>query len=237
MPIYTLKLLDRKTVATNTIALIFEKPEGFTYKAGQYGGFTLINPVETDDRGATRRFSYSSAPDDDHIMVVTRVQQSAYKRNLQQQPLGSTIKMAGPTGNFILHEDPATPAVFIAGGIGLAPFYSIIRDTLKHQPDRALTLFYGNQTLADSAFMGELQELAQQHPSFQLVAALANPHAEWTGEKGFITDEVLVKNVADMDGSIFYVCGSPGMVSAMQNVLKELQISHDRVKVEDFPGY
>jgi ferredoxin-NADP reductase len=237
MPIYTIKLLDRKTIAANTIELTFEKPPGFTFKAGQYGGFTLINPTETDEKGTNRRFSYFSAPDDEHLTIVTRVQTSAYKRNLQNMPLTSTLKMAGPIGHFVLHDDDTIPTVLIAGGIGLAPFHSIIKDCLAHRPNQQITLFYGNQTLADSAYLNELTEMAKHHPQIKLIATLANPHPEWTGEKGFITDEMLVKNIPDLEQPIFYVCGSPKMVSAMKQVLLDLQINEERIKVEDFPGY
>lgn len=237
MPIYTIKLLDRKTVAANTIAFTFEKPAGFTFTAGQYGGFTLINPAETDAKGNTRRFSYFSAPDDPHLTIVTRIQTSAFKRNLQNLPIENTIKMAGPTGNFILHEDTSLPAVMIAGGIGLAPFYSMIKDALAHRPEQEITLFYGNQTLADSAYLDELMRLQQENPQFQLIPVLANPDPKWTGEKGYITDEILSKNIPELDKPIFYVCGSPAMVAAMQQLLRDLQINDTQVKVEDFPGY
>lgn len=237
MPIFKIKLLQRETVASNTIKLTFEKPQGLTFIAGQYGGFTLINPAETDDKGMTRRFSFLSPPDDTHLEIVTRVQTSAFKRNLQNLPIGEEVKLAGPSGNFVLHEDVNIPAVMIAGGIGIAPFYSIIKHQLKHRPAQRITLFYGNQTLADSAFLEELQQLEREHPQLKLVPALASPHPEWTREKGFITDEMLVKNIPDLDKPMFYVCGSPAMVTAMQQVLQELQIAADRIKVEDFPGY
>ncbi len=237
MPIYKIKLLQRETVANNTIKLTFEKPDGMTYQAGQFAGWTLINPVETDDKGSTRRFSFLSAPDDKVLTMVTRVQHSAYKRNLQNLNIGDEIKLAGPTGNFILHEDTNIPAVLIAGGIGIAPFYSMIKHAVLHRPQQKIYLFYGNQTLADSAFMNELTELTTQHPQFKMIAALTNPNPEWNGAKGYITDELLVKNLPDLDTPIFYACGSPGMVTAMQQMLKELQIPDERIKVEDFPGY
>lgn len=237
MPIYKIKLLKRETVANNTIQLTFEKPQGMTFKAGQYGGFTLINPVENDDKGITRRFSFLSAPDDEHLTIVTRVQTSAYKRNLQNLSIGEEVKMAGPSGNFIMHEDETVPTVLIAGGIGIAPFYSMIRHAAAHQPARQITLFYGNQTLADAAFMHELLQLEKEFPLFKMIAALANPDEEWQGASGFITDELLVNNIPDLDKPIFYVCGSPAMVTAMQQVLNELQIADERIKVEDFPGY
>lgn len=237
MPIHKLKLIKQDTVANQTILLTFEKPENFQFQAGQYGGFTLIDPEFTDDHGITRRFSLISAPDDPHLCIATRIQKSAFKRNLQNLQPGQEIKFAGPIGNFILHEDSQTPAVLIAGGIGLAPFYSMIRHTLKHQPERRLFLFYGNQTLADSALIQELQDLANAHPQFTFVPTFANPHPEWQGETGFISDDMLVKYVKDLDQPIYYVCGSPAMVAVMQQLLKDMLISDEKVKVEDFPGY
>lgn len=237
MPIYKIKLLQRETVANNTIKLTFEKPEGMSYVAGQYGGWTLINPAENDDKGSTRRFSFLSAPLDKHLEIVTRVQQSAYKRNLQNLAVGDEIKLAGPTGNFVLHEDENIPAVLIAGGIGIAPFYSMLKHALQQRPLQKIILFYGNQTLADSAFIEELTQLEKQHPQFKLITALANPHPEWNGAKGFIDDTLLVKNIPDLDTPIFYACGSPTMVAAMQEILQDLQIPAERIKVEDFPGY
>ena len=125
MPIYTLTLVAKETVARDTVELQFEKPEGFQYVAGQYGGFTLLNPAETDAKGNTRRFSLVSAPHESTLKIVTRIQQSSFKRELNKLEPGSTLKFAGPTGNFVLPTEHQKPVILIAGGIGIAPFYSM----------------------------------------------------------------------------------------------------------------
>lgn len=237
MPIYTLPLKARKTVAHQTIELCFEKPEGFSYVAGQYGGFTLMNPDVTDEKGNTRRFSLLSAPHETQLRIVTRLQTSAYKKNLETMALNAAIKFAGPTGNFVLHDDVKQAAVFLAGGIGIAPFYSMIQTALRETPARKLTLFYGNQRLADAAYVEELTALTKQYANFKMIVVLANPEADWTGETGFITDELLVKYAPDYEASIIYACGSPGMVSAMQVMLAELEMNPEQLRFEDFPGY
>src|SRR3990167_5817738 len=142
MPIYTIKLIDRREVAKGTVMFVFEKPSGFSFKPGQYGGFTLINPPEKDANGITRRFSLLSTPDDDHLAIATRIQSQshAYKRVLNQLPLGSEIKFAGPTGTFTLHEDSSVPAILLAGGIGIAPFYSMIRYATAHKHSHKINL-------------------------------------------------------------------------------------------------
>jgi ferredoxin-NADP reductase len=236
MPIFTLKLLNRRDEATNTIVCDFEKPEGFKFIPGQYGGFTLLKPEITDDHGITRRFSIMSSPDDATISIVTRVQSSAFKKNLTTMPIASEIKFAGPTGNFILHEDKEAPAVFIAGGIGIAPFYSMIRHVCKNQPERHMVLFYGNQRMETSAFHHELDALSKQHKNFTFIPVMADD-ANWNGENGFITHTLIKKYVTDLTKPVFYVCGAPGMVTALQETLVEMDINEEHIKVEDFPGY
>lgn len=238
MPIHKIKLLERNLVAENTVEFTFEKPDGFTFAAGQYGGFTLIDPKETDEKGNTRRFSLLSSPDDAQLKIVTRIQNSAYKKNLMAMPLGSSeIKFAGPTGNFVLHNDASIPAVLIAGGIGIAPFYSMIVDTIKHKPAQQIILLYGNNSLASSAYMKELNTLQETHENFSMITALTEPPADWDGIVGFISDETIVKNVPDIMTATYYVCGSLGMVTALQTTLMELEIPDENIKVEDFPGY
>lgn len=237
MPIYQLKLLNRFAAARNTIVLQFAKPAGFTFKPGQYGGFTLINPEETDTNGITRRFSLLSTPDDPFIAIATRIQNSAFKRVLNTLPIGSEIKFAGPTGNFILHTEIDVPAVFIAGGIGIVPFYSMLHDLARHAPMRKAYLFYGNQSEQDAPFLQELDALAKKYPHLKLIPVLNQPDTTWDGETGFITATIIKKYIPDLSLPIYYVCGSPAMVTVLQETLAEMDIDEEKIRVEDFPGY
>lgn len=237
MPIYTLKLIEKQEIAHRTIIFTFEKPANFEFKPGQYGGFTLLNPTETDAGGITRRFSLLSTPLDPHIAIVTRLQSSAYKRVLFHLSLGDEIKFAGPTGNFLLHDDPIIPAVLIAGGVGIAPFMCMIRDATARRSAQQIFLFYGNQTKENAAFLSELTEIERVNPYFKFIPVLAEPDEQWEGESGFITDTLVKKYVSDLDGPLYYICGSPAMVTALQETLAEMGINEDRIMVEDFPGY
>ena len=237
MPIHKLKLLDRQTIANDTVLLRFEKPQDFTFKPGQYAGFTLINPAETDAQGITRRFSLLSTPDDEYIAIATHIRSSAYKRVLNTLAIGNEIKLAGPTGNFTLHDDINTPAVFIAGGIGITPFYSMIQHASKHRSTQKLYLFYGNNTPDHAAFLSELASLQQNNPHLTCINTMANPPETWQGETGYITHTLIKKYLSDLSAPIFYVCGSPAMVAAIHELLIEMGIEEERIRVEDFPGY
>lgn len=237
MPIYTLTLKQKHTVARDTIQFDFEKPDGFNFIPGQYGGFTLINPSETDAGGNTRRFSLLSSPDDEFISLTTRIQASAYKRNLVNLAVDGQIKFAGPTGIFTLNNDVTAPSVMIAGGIGIAPFYSIIKHATDTQSPRELILFYGNNTQADAAYISELESYAKLNPNFKLIEVMVNPDADWQGEVGYINHTMIKKYISDINKPYYYICGSPAMVTTLQETLAEMDIDLVKVKVEDFPGY
>ncbi|OGT38495.1 MAG: hypothetical protein A3F12_04105 [Gammaproteobacteria bacterium RIFCSPHIGHO2_12_FULL_38_14] len=237
MPIYKIKLLNRTEVANNTWVFHFEKPVGFTFKPGQYGGFTLIHAKSVDPAHITRRFSFLSAPFDENLSIATRIQLSAYKQALMSLQIGDEIKLAGPTGAFTLHENINIPAVFIAGGIGITPFYSMIRDAIHQRVMQPMYLFYGNQTIEDAAFFHELTALSKSNPQFKFIPVFDRANEEWQGERGYITDTILKKYLDDIILPNYYVCGSPAMVTALQELLMEMGIESDKIKVEDFPGY
>ncbi|MBA3660439.1 MAG: FAD-dependent oxidoreductase [Gammaproteobacteria bacterium] len=239
MPIYELTLTKQQKVAEGTLVFTFEKPEGFNFKPGQYGGFTLLNPVETDALGITRRFSLLSTPEDTHITIATRIdaglKHSAYKRCLVELQPGHKIKFAGPTGTFTLHEDVSKPAVFIAGGIGVAPFYSIIKHHQAHQSQQEIYLFYGNATPQHAAFLNELQSLVSS--TFHFIPTMDQAPSSWQGESGFINNAMIKKYIKNLNAPTYYICGSPTMVTTLQEVLAEMQIDEDFIRTEDFPGY
>jgi ferredoxin-NADP reductase len=166
MPRYPSKLIDRFEVADGTLAFAFERPAGFEFTAGQFLTLTLPDPRYTDEKGNRRTFSISSPPQDaGRLLIATRMTGSALKRSLAEAPLGTHLSIFGPSGCFTLHEDPAAPAVFVAGGIGITPFRSILHDASSRQLPHPITLVYSNRTPEGAAFYGELIEIAGRLPS------------------------------------------------------------------------
>ena len=123
-PITTSKLLSRHEVAKDTMAFRFERPSNLAFKAGQYLDMTLFDPPETDSEGNVRSFSIASGPYEETLMVATRMRDTAFKRVLKTMPLGTAVKIEGPSGNLTLHNNVRKAAVFLAGGIGITPFRS-----------------------------------------------------------------------------------------------------------------
>ena len=260
--VYTVKLLKKEQVASGTMAFHFEKPAGFEFKPGQNCDWTLVNPPEIDAEGTTRTFSIVSAPFEPDIVITTRMRDTAFKRVLGNLPLGAEISMKGPAGSFTLHNDtekPASatsesapagrPAVFLAGGIGVTPFMSIIRDSRRTPNPVPITLFYSNRRVEDAPFLTELEEyhsedtLTRQSAEgggFRLVATMTEPNLSkdiWEEETGYIDAPMIARYLEDTASPVYYVAGPPEMVAAMQKMLESAEISPDNIRTEDFSGY
>lgn len=240
MGAYTVKLERRQQVAEGTMAFCFGKPAGFEFAGGQSIDVTLINPPQTDAEGNTRALSLASAPHEPYLMVATRLRDTAFKRTLKTLEPGTEVKIEGPFGSMTLHRKTNRPAVILAGGIGITPFRSMLVQATKANTGHGLFLFYSNRRPEDAAFLAELQELARQHTNFTLVATMTNlekSQAVWTGEKGHISIEIVMKYVNDLADPIYYTAGPPALVAAMKEMLSEAGVDEDDINSEDFSGY
>lgn len=218
----------------------FSKPEGFSYIAGQYGNWRLIDPPENDDEGNKRFFSYTSAPFEDHLRLATRMRDTAFKRVLKNMAEGSELEMLGPFGRLVLHEDASMPAVFLTGGIGVTPFRSMGVQAAHDQLPHKIFMFYSNRRPEDTVFLDELTTLQEQNPNFKLIATMTemqNSKVSWNGETGVITLDMIKKYLPDLSQPIFYIAGPPGMVEAMNKMLLENGVAPEKIITENFTGY
>jgi len=237
---YRPKLLSRTNVAERTMAFHFERPPGFDFTPGQFTNLTLLNPAETDNEGNTRTFSIASPPFENQLMFATRMRDTAFKRSLMEVPLGTEVQLDSPMGSFTLHKNPAKPAVFLAGGIGITPFLSILRQADHDRLSHKLNLFYSNRRPEDAAFLELLQSLENTNPNFRSICTMTGmslSQAKWEGEIGWINKEILSKYVGDLHGPIYYIAGPPVMVSAMRETLVASGVDEDDVRAEEFAGY
>lgn len=237
MPEHYVKLNRRQEVATGTFAFYFDKPEGFSFEAGQFLEWALVDPPETDEDGNKRAFTIASAPSEPYLMVATRMRDSAFKRVLKGMPLGTEVRVEGPFGNLILHDDTTRPAVFLAGGIGITPFRSIaVRAAREGLPHR-LILFYSNRRPEDAPFLQELRDLRTENAHYTLVDTMTAGGDAGSVESGRISKEMLARHIGDLNGPIYYVAGPPDMVAAMQRILYSAGLKNDAIRAEEFSGY
>jgi ferredoxin-NADP reductase len=231
------KLMRREEVAEGTMAFHFEKPPGFNFNAGQFADVTLTDPPETDAEGNTRTFSIASPPFENELVFTTRMRNTAFKRSLKKVPLETEVKIGSAAGSFTLHKNPAKPAVFLAGGIGITPFLSIVRqadhDCLPHK----LYLFYSNRRPEDAAFQDTLQNLEKRNPNLRLICTMtemSKSEKEWKGETVVIDQEMLSRHLATLQGPIYYSAGPPAMVAGMRAMLVSAGVDEDDIFLELF---
>lgn len=237
---YTVRLAERRSVAEGTMAFLFEKPADFVFAPGQFVEMTLPDPAETDAAGKTRAFSIASAPQEQTLMVATRLRDTAFKRALQHMPLGTAVQIEGPFGNLVLHADQTRPAVLLAGGIGITPFRSMLVHAAMEKTPRRLVLFYSNRRPEDAPFLDELEALQDKNPHYTFVGTMTEPEKSsrpWRGATGYITAALLSKHLAQVDSPVYYVVGPPGMVTALRAMLTDARIADRDIRTEKFAGY
>jgi len=239
MTTYDVTLGALEEVAEGTMAFHLAKPPGFAFKPGQ--AIDLVLPGLPGHGGQNRHtFSIVTAPFERDLVVATRMRDSVFKRALRGLPMGAPVRIDGPFGSLTLHNNRERPAVFIAGGIGVTPFMSILRQAAQDPLPRSLTLLYSNRRPEDAAFLCELQQLEQRNKSFRLVATMteiAKSALPWTGEVRVIDADLVKKVSAGLPAPIYYLAGPPAMVEGLRKTLSEAHIDDDDIRSEEFYGY
>lgn len=240
MQVYEAMVTKTEKVAEGTIAFHFEKPSDFAFTAGQFISVSLINPPETDAEGDTRAFSIASAPYERELMIATRMRDTAFKRILRKLIPGELIQIRGPFGSLTLHDDATRPAAFLAGGIGITPFRSIVLQSTQLERAHRLFLFYSNRRAEDAAFLDELKQCERANTNFKCIAIVTQPSEtkqQWDGERGYVSRAMLQKYIHDLQQPIYYIAGPPGMVVSMQGELNAAGVVSDHIRAEQFAGY
>jgi glycine betaine catabolism B len=261
-PTIELTLLEKNKIEdTDVMSFKFSKQNdqgggedkiSLKYTAGQFAFFD-IGGVDNDPKGPMRHFTISSSPTEDFIMLSTRIRDSPYKKRLSTLEEGAKVKVRGPKGHFVLHEDYSKPAVFLSGGIGVTPFRSIIKYATDKQLPLKIVMFDSNRNHENILFKKEFDEWANMNKNLKIIYTITDdddddeqPQSssstanDWKGEYGRIDKTMILKHLdSDMlNNSIFYICGPPSMLEHMQSLLQnDLEIPKERMKVEEFVGY
>jgi ferredoxin-NADP reductase len=168
---FTLPFVKKEQIAKDAWMFSFDRSEerGFTFLPGQYIRMTLDLPLP-DERGNGRFFSITSSPLDSHFLsIATRISQSVFKKTLINLSLGTQVKFFGPTGKFILNEEEKRPLIFLAGGIGITPFRSMIIYAAEKNLSLPITLFASFSVVEEMVFYKELTEISTDHQNLKVI--------------------------------------------------------------------
>lgn len=239
-PIFKSRLIGSWKVANHTMAFRFERPAGWSFRAGQFVDTTLLNPPETDAEGNVRGFSLASSPNDETLMVVTRMRDTAFKRVLGVALPGVEVKIEGPFGDFKLHQESQRPAVMFAGGIGITPFRSIILDASDRRLRHHIVLFYFNRRPDDAPFLDELKQVESRNSNYRFIPIMTQPERSrrlWSGETGHLSQVMLERYLKWLSNPVYYIAGPAAMVKGISAVLNLAGIDNDDIRTEEFAGY
>jgi ferredoxin-NADP reductase len=211
----------------------FSRPAELDYKAGQFFFITL----KQGDKELSKHFSFSSSPTEkDHIEFTKKFTDHEYSLALKAVKVGDWARIDAPYGQFTF-EGERPKIALLGGGIGITPFMSICKNATDKALKSKITLFYGCRTENDMAFKEELEELAMENKNLKIIYIINQPTEKWKGATGNINAEIIKQLLPDYQENIFFTCGPPPMVEAMENLVTGLGLPKEKLKRELFSGY
>lgn len=227
-----LTLVDKKQELIDVVSFIFKPEQPITWVAGQFMRYHLEDP-SPDQRTTNRFFTIASAPYEENIMVTTRFvpgDGSTFKKDLLKLVMGDSIEASGPGGDFVIDPPAGGPNlkyVFIAGGIGITPFRSILLDLNYRKLPIDVTLLYANRS-QDIIYKDELEALTENNPNFKLYYFI---------DPNRIDEKAIREHIPNLNSVIFYISGPEPMVEAFGKLFLEMGVPKAHIKQDFFPGY
>ncbi len=232
---FKLRLQRVERIANNALGFWFEKPPRLAFQAGQYLEWSLPHSPH-DRRGWRRYLSLASAPDEKEVMVAVKIDtpSSTFKQALAKLTPGAVLEATTVNGKFTLPEDTTRPCVLIAGGIGITPFRSMIKELLLRQESRPIRLLYAASTPEDFAFRDLFAEAEQYGVKTTLLPSTAT--SGWRGDVGHITTSTLRDLATGADRPLYYVSGSAPFVEHCQSLIRGNGVVAGDIRCDYFPG-
>jgi ferredoxin-NADP reductase len=233
-------LKEKINLAKDTLGFVFIPNKKLAFLPGQYMEWTLAQKNQ-DSRGNRRYFTIASSPTEDTIQLGVKYypQSSQFKKTLSEMTPNSKMMIGTLAGDFTLPQDPAKKLAFIAGGIGVTPFRSMIKYLIDKNEKRDIVLFYSNKTQDEIAYK-DIFDMAQKQFAMKTIYTLSDetklPEG-WTGDKGFLTADKVKTFLPDYKERTFYLSGPHGMVAAFEKTLSEIGVPKRQIKTDYFPGF
>ena len=230
---------EKQEIAKGTLLVTFDLlGEEVDFQPGQYFFVTLPDLGHDDERGLRRHITVVTSPNEKGVLgLATRLRDTAFKHTLKEISVGTEVEVEPPKGKFVLPDETSRPLVFIAGGIGITVFRTMLLYIREEELPYRVTLIYSNRDTESTAFLDELQELEGELPNFRLILTMTED-PEWGGETRRI-DATFCKEYVegDLNDYTFLVAGPPAMAEAVQAELAEAGVDEANVTADRFSGY
>lgn len=234
-----LTLKQKNKLTPDVFDFVFNSSERLKFKPGQYLEWTLGHK-KADIRGNRRYFTIASSPTEENIYLGTKFYNnpSTFKQKLISLDPGDTIIASQLSGEFTMPDDLGKKLVFIAGGIGVTPFRSMAKYMIDKNEKRDIFFFYSNKLPSDRAYK-DIFDKAESvgWKNIYVVNDTGGEVLTPNMRTGFITGDMIVKEVPDYKTRMFYISGTHGMVLAFKDTLSKLGVPGNQIKVDFFPGF
>ena len=228
---------EKREIAKGTLMVTFElESDEVDWTPGEYFWVELLDPPYDDEKGARRHITVVTSPTEGVLGLATRIRDSAFKKSLVEMPEGSAVDVEQPKGSFVLPDDTSQRYAFVAGGIGITPFRSMLRYIADKGLDYDITLVYSNRDAESTAFLDELKELESVVPRCRLVLTMTEDPS-WDGDTRMLDADVLRDMLGDLESYHFMIAGPPPMAKSVEGSLLEAGLSEDQVQSDSFSGY
>ncbi len=233
------KIKEKNEVAKLTMEVVYEiEGKRDEFKAGQYFYVTLLNaPYLDSGKDPVHHFTIVNSPNQKGILSnATRLRDTPFKNSLRELAVGAEVEVDRIGGEFVLPTDTSQPLCYIALGIGITPYVSMMRYIREENLDYKITLFYSDSDKESMAFLNELQGYANENPNFNIVLTITRD-GSWTGEKRHIDDRFVKDHLDDPQKYLYYISGPPKIVETVAQAIEKAGIDKENIKSEDFSGY
>jgi ferredoxin-NADP reductase len=233
------RIKEKRDVAKRTLMVVFDLlGEEVDFRPGQYFWVTLLDPPYDDEKGPRRHITVVTSPTERGVLgLATRLRDSAFKRSLAELPEGTEVEVEQPKGSFVLPQETDRHYVFIAGGIGITVFRSMLRYIADEGLPHRVTLVHSNRDRESTAFYDELRELEAANPNLEIVYTMTQDSG-WEGETRRIDAEMLRDYLGEeLDSYTYLIAGPPAMVDGVAEAVQGAGIPEDQVLPARFSGY
>lgn len=236
---FLLTLKNNTQLTDGIYEFTFNRPHDFSFIPGQYMEWTFGHS-HADSRGNRRYFSIASSPLERIVRVIMRIppQASTYKQSLLAMKPGDQIVASHASGDFTLPSDASKKLVFIAGGVGITPFSSMVRHMITTQEYRDAVLFYSSKSVADYVDVSTFHEAERLGlSSVYIPSDTTHLPSDWRGPSGLINEQILTRYTPDFATRTFYISGPPPMVQSYEELLQKVGIPKRHIHTDYFTGY
>ena len=237
---YRIALKAMTEIAAETWQFEFGKPDGFQYKAGQHVRMILPSVSANASGGNTRFLSFASSPHEPDLVFAVRMRETLFKMALLSLKPGDEVivemLVKAPTAAFGSDIDSTDPRLFLVGGIGIVPAYSMIKAILHQTPDCDLVLIALNRTPNDAPYLEDLRSMSSTQPGLSFVPVITQT-ADWNGETGRLTWQQLQRLVPKLKERRVYVAGLEGMVQSAVQMLRRAGVRNSHIASEQFGAF